>query len=446
MAEAQSTMSAGGVEGGGSSASLPINKWASRPKVSISRNERLKRNVLEINLDIEVKTAKMEKDLLAKLFTRMGIKSGELEGFQIKRKKVFAWLLEGTDLGRFLTDECFQVGPGMKTSVIKPMDKKEVQVLISGININTPDSFLFSYLAFFGKVSSHKVIYDTERDGPLAGVKNGDRRFLVDFTAGKGMGTYHLVDGESVTVSYSGQRRTCGRCHSDSRTCPGGGWARACEEKGTSRLELRDHMRKLWAEIGFKPDNYELGSGEVVEEEVEAKARSFTPPAKAPVSKEAKERFAAIKVCNLPDKTDMEDLMRVLEEHGLPKGMEEKVRLAKSGRKERTMAADVGPLPAEICNALIENIDGKVLAIWGKKLYCVGVTNVSPVKPPAAESRPPPALPTPSKNAPMPLPLAEEPKSPSPPPPLNLLASVPPSLSLPAPAQPSVTNLAKVLP
>ena len=115
MAEGQSTMSAGGVEGGGSSAPLLINKWTSRPKVSISRNERLKRNVLEINLDIDVKTAKMEKDLLAKLFTRMGIKSGELEGFQIKRKKVFAWLLEGTDLGRFLTDECFQVGPGMKS-------------------------------------------------------------------------------------------------------------------------------------------------------------------------------------------------------------------------------------------------------------------------------------------------------------------------------------------
>ena len=111
----------------------------------------------------------------------------------------------------------------MKTSVIKPMDKREVQVLISSNNINTPDSFVISYLSFFGKVSSHKVIYDKEKDGPLARVKNGDRRLLMDFTSGKGMGTYHLVDGESVTVSYSGQRRTCGRCHRDSRTCPMGG-------------------------------------------------------------------------------------------------------------------------------------------------------------------------------------------------------------------------------
>ena len=64
----------------------------------------------------------------------------------------------------------------------------------------------------------------------------------------EGLGTYHLVDGESVTVSYSSQRRTCGRCHQDSRTCPGGGWARASEEKKTPRLELREHMQKLWAE------------------------------------------------------------------------------------------------------------------------------------------------------------------------------------------------------
>ena len=158
MAEDLPTLSTGGVEGGGKVDSPPVNKWANRPKVTISRNERLKRNVLEINLEIDVKAGKIEKESLAKLFTRMGVRTGELEGFQIKRRKVFAWLVEGTDLARFITDQCYQIAPGMKTSVIKPMDKREVQVLILGININTPDSFLFSYLAFFGKVSSHKVI------------------------------------------------------------------------------------------------------------------------------------------------------------------------------------------------------------------------------------------------------------------------------------------------
>ena len=150
---------------------------------------------------------------------------------------------------------------------------------------------------------------------------------MVDFTASKGMGTYHLIDGESVTVSYSGQRRTCGRCHQDGRTCPGGGWARACEEKGTPRLEMRDHMRKLWAEIGFKPDGYELGGGEVMEEDLESEAKGFTPPAKTQVSEEAKELFSAVQVSNLPDKVDKEDLMNMLKEHGLPEGMDGHVTL-----------------------------------------------------------------------------------------------------------------------
>ena len=149
----------------------------------------------------------------------------------------------------------------------------------------------------------------------------------MDFTAGKGMGTYHLVDGESVTISYSGQRRTCGRCHQDSRTCPGGGWARACEEKKTPRMELREHMQKLWAEVGFKTDAYELGSGEVAEEDVESEARSFTPPVKTQVSKEDKELFSAVQVRNLPDKVDMSDLMTMLKEHGLPEGMDGHVTL-----------------------------------------------------------------------------------------------------------------------
>ena len=398
------------------------NAWNNRPRVNILRNERLKRNVLEINLEFDSLADKIDKEMIAKLFERMGIKRGELEGFQVKRKRIYAWMIPGTDLGKFCTDECFRLGPGLKTSMIKPMDRREVQVTIKGININTPDTFVFSYLAYFGKAQSWKVIYDEEKAGPLKGMKNGDRKFMVDFTAGKGMGTYHLIDGESVTVSYSGQRRTCGRCHEDARTCPGGGWARACEERGTPRLETRDHMRKLWAEIGFRPDNFELavGSGEVMEEEVEVEARSFTPRAKAPVSLAAKERFAGVHVGNLPKEVDKADLMQVLEAHGLPEGMEENVKIYKHGK--RSMAADIEPLTADICNLMIEKMNKKVIEIWDKLLHCSGISVISPRKPPPTSV----ALKTPTKNAPLPddLPSIESPSA-TPPPPLNLATSAP---------------------
>ena len=176
---------------------------------------------------------------------------------------------------------------------------------------------------------------------------------------------------------------------------------------------------------------------------METEARSFTPPAKAPVSQESKKQFRGVHVRNLPNEVDKVDLMQVLEEHGLPKGMEENVHVFQHGR--RTKAADIEPLSADICNLMIEKTDQKVIDIWDKKLRCIGISGLSPVK------RAAPAVTTPSKNDP-PLPpvLATAPPSESPsaapPPPLILTATAPPSLSLPGTEQTSLAHLAKTFP
>ena len=454
MADGQSETPTGGIEGGGGL--LTPNKWVKRPQVNIHRNERLKRNVLEINIDTDQKSCKIEKEAVAKLFSCMGLKAGaggDLEGFQIKRKKVYAWLLEGSDLGKYCTDEVFKIAPGIKTTIIKPMDRREVQVTISGLNINTPDSFIFSYVAFFGKLHSFKVIYDREREGPLAGIKNGDRRVMVDFTGARGMGTYHLMDGEAVTINYSGQRRTCGRCHKDSRSCPGGGWARRCEEMATPRVDLKDHMRQLWAEVGFKADTFELaeGSGEVMEEDIEKEASSFTPPPRAQPSQAAKERYTGVQVRNFPLQVDIEEVMELLEKNGLPKGMRDNVKFFK---KKRNSQVDIDLLSAEVCNKMIENLDNQI-SIWDQKLlHCVGATTVSPTKqcapipaPPTAHKTPtpapgalkslipPPATPseTPQPQAPKSTPRGSGPPAPLPLPPTAQSSSLPPKSSLPGP-------------
>ena len=161
---------------------------------------------------------------------------------------------------------------------------------------------------------------------------------------------------------------------------------------------------------------------------METEARSFTPPAKAPVSQESKKQFRGVHVRNLPNEVDKVDLMQVLEGHGLPKGMEENVHVFQHDK--RTKAADIEPLSADICNLMIEKTDQKVIDIWGKKLRCIGISGLSPVK------RAAPAVTTPSKNAPppvLPLATAHPSKSPSaaPLPPLILTATAPPSLSLP---------------
>ena len=170
---------------------------------------------------------------------------------------------------------------------------KQVIVTIKGIHLNTPDTLLFTYLSHFGKLDSQKVVYDFVKDGPLQGLKNGDRKYKMDFTGGRNMGTFHLVDGANVMVNYAGQRKTCGRCHSDSRSCLGGGWARSCEQRAGVKVDLREHMKQLWLSIGFSPANFEDkdASDNVTELDVHS---NFTPPTCAVVTEGAKAKFSVL--------------------------------------------------------------------------------------------------------------------------------------------------------
>ena len=67
------------------------------------------------------------------------------------------------------------------------MDRKEVEVIVRGLNINTPDASVMSYLCHFGKVVKQEVVYLRYREGKFAGFKNGDRKYLMDFTGGKNL-------------------------------------------------------------------------------------------------------------------------------------------------------------------------------------------------------------------------------------------------------------------
>ena len=194
----------------------PGGLYSDRVKVTIARSERLKRNVLEINSENDPDASRIDKVLMANLFETMVIKKDEMEGNKLAGiRNLFVWFKEGIDLHQFCRDKCFRVAQGVKTSIIKPMDKKEVVVTIKGININTPKSFVFTYLSYFGTLVRQKVVYDVEREGPLEGLTNGDRKYKMDFTGGRNMGTFHLIDGSSWMVSYAGQRKTCGRCHGE---------------------------------------------------------------------------------------------------------------------------------------------------------------------------------------------------------------------------------------
>ena len=76
------------------------------------------------------------------------------------------------------------------------------------------------------------------------------------------MGTFHIIDGSRVKIFFRGNKKTCGRCHKTADECAGKSLAKDCETKGGERVNIGDHMKKLWAEIGFTPTNFELNEDE----------------------------------------------------------------------------------------------------------------------------------------------------------------------------------------
>ena len=223
-------------------------------------------------------------EMIEGLFKKMDLKMRDIETVQCvpinRPRRLFVELHAGIELGKYCRNECFRLGQGIKTGLIRPKNKREVEVLIKGLDIDTPDGAVLQYLSFFGKVVKHEVIYCKYTSGPLNGMKNGDRKYLIDFSEGRGMGNYHLIDGASSHVTYYGQRRTCGRCHNNANNCPGGAIAKKCEEYNGPKVKLSDHMLSLWSEIGYKPSDYVMSRDEddkLLDEITSKDSYNFTP-------------------------------------------------------------------------------------------------------------------------------------------------------------------------
>ena len=262
-------------------------------------------------------------ETVAKLFSKLGIdRSSQMMGYQMSGRNIFVWFKENCDLSKYCYQDSIKVSEGIKTGVIKQMGRREVDVKIIGLNLNTPDTLVMEYLGKHGIVKSDKVIYETDKEGPFAGLYNGNRRYLVDFSNGINMGSFHLLDGAKIRVTYAGQRRTCGRCHRTSEDCPGKGLAKICETKNGTRMSLIDHMRSHWSHIGFSPSSFVLDNDEIDETEdvifdaPVKNSNNFTPVKKSEDLKPSS--FNGVIVRNLPLDTSENDTVAFLISKGMP--------------------------------------------------------------------------------------------------------------------------------
>ena len=194
--------------------------YAERLKTNVKYDQRLKRNILEITLEKTEKDADIDVDQknIARVLNIIGIDiPKQLEGYQVHFKGryniVSVWLHTGINLEQFCRDDNIKVSEGIITGVIRPAGRKDVTVTISGLDFNTPDTFVFNYLSMFGKMMNQHVIYSKFIENPFKDKYNGERKYNVDFSdSTQQMGTFHLIDGAKVRVFYRGNKKTCGWC------------------------------------------------------------------------------------------------------------------------------------------------------------------------------------------------------------------------------------------
>ena len=314
--------------GGGEPRKAPLS-YADRLRTNVNYDQRLKRNVLEISVEKNEKDLEiyLDQDSVARVCKSIGMDIiSEVEGYQVhyngRNCTLKVWAYKGVNLERFCRVEGINVSKGVMTGMIRPAGRSDVTMSVIGLDFNTPDTLMMDYINKFGGVIiSRSVIYSKYSEGPFKGKYNGEWKYQVEFSKqiSRNMGTYHYLDGEKTRIFYRGNDKTCGRCHQTSRGCPGKGIARECQEAGGGRVNLYDHMRTLWQEIGFQPSSFKLpgsddeaSEGDKPIEENNTFARNLV---KAAVTEEEEERYCGMTIANLNRDLDDEGILKFVKEN-----------------------------------------------------------------------------------------------------------------------------------
>ena len=378
--------------------------YADRAKMNIRLDQKLKRNVLEIEVEKENEQDEMilTDVTVAKLLNKIKLNISHMEGYQVsfgrKKSKIEVLCRKGLDLEQFCVRESLEVEKGVKTNFIRPAGRKDVAVTITGLGFNTPDSLIQEYITKFGgKMVTEDVIYEKHGAGPFQGRWNGTRKYQVDFSETKlQMGTFHILDGKKAKIFYRGNRSTCGWCQADITKCPGGAKAKSCKEAGTVQVQLGEHMKELWSKIGFNPQTFEITEAEYIDTEDSENPggdrkvldtvnfpRSIDP-IKMDQSEAAK--FSVVRVNNLPHDISDEDVVKFIS-----KEIEEEINISDVNFEKTKYSTNVylGPGPSvEVLAKVIEMLDykttGKTFFDGMRKLHANLHRPLTPVKKEAA--------------------------------------------------------------
>ena len=343
----------------------------------------LNKNILEIVLEKDERGSFNVGEIdCAKVMGKLGIdpRPGvHVEGVQIcpnGRGVILITLKEGIPIDGFCRFDVLDItSSGIRSVMVKPSGKREVIAKFRGIHPNTRDNGVMDYLAEFAKVVSRKVVYGVFGEGPLRGLRNGDRSYKIEVSPKMNIGTYHVIDGQRVTLRYPGQQQTCAHCLQTAQECPGRGMARKCDLAGGPKVDLIDYIRDLWKQIGYSPSEVELSDdiNEDLDNDVAVKQQeggNFTPLKPAT---DDSEKYGGVSIKTFPKETDHGVIVDFLIQSGLGPNNIDNVVIKDNGK------VTIRGLENAVCKALIESIHHKVN--FGRKLYCNGIIPMTPVKP-----------------------------------------------------------------
>ena len=299
----------------------------------------------------------VSEDEVAKILQKLGadLRPGiHIETVQIcpmGKNVIQVTLNKNVDMSRFCNKEVHEIKEGVRISHIRQAGKREVILTIKGLHPHTLDDTVFKYLCCLGKIDKKKVILDTYKEGPLSGLQNGDRKYSVEFRTDIVIGPVQVIDGQQVTFSFPGQRRTCFRCFQTPNLCLGKGIARDCEAAGGEKVFLSDYMLKFWNTINYKPGKSELPSDLEVTEADYQIGGAFTPKQNR-VAETPTVKFGGVVVKWFPKNTDHGAIMEFLAGHGLPE-IHENINIKDNGQ------VVINQLEHSCCQKMIEEINGK---------------------------------------------------------------------------------------
>ena len=369
----------GGVSGGGprQPGGKSHGSWAEMLSSTLPNS--WKKNVLEVVLEKDERGSFNISEIdCAKMMQKLGldIRPGvHVETVQIcpnGRGIILITLKKEVEINQFCRYDIFDVtSSGIRVVNVKPAGKREVVVNIKNIHPNTMDDGVVNYLNKFGEVVTKKVVYGVYGEGPLKGFRNGDRAYKMEIKPGVNIGTYHVLDGQKVTLKYPGQLQTCARCHQNSRTCLGKGVARKCEEADGEKVEFGDYIRSLWNKIGYTPHRDEEAIDDLEAEEsfVQQEGGHFTPR-KAPMDNT--EKFAGVCLKTFPREVEENQIVDLLIKAGLPADKIQDVQIKSNGN------VSIRNLENEICLSLISTFHNQTHL--GRKLFCNGIIPRTPEK------------------------------------------------------------------